>query len=48
MFKDIFFENTRRLHIKITSENHKEEEGVKEKNIEFYKELLGRSENLVF
>jgi len=44
----LFFENPRRLHIKINSENHKEEEGVKEKNMEFYRELLGRLDDLVY
>ena len=47
-FLELFFENPRRLHIKITSENHQEEEGVKEKNMEFYRELLGRPGDLVF
>ena len=47
-FIHLFFENPRRLHIKVNSENHKEEEGVKEKNMEFYKKLLGRPDDLVY
>ena len=32
-FLELFFVNPRRLHMKITSENHSEEDGIKEKNM---------------